>query len=129
MPRPDPTRTARPRWRGIAALGAAALLVGACSNGGGSSREDVIDTLTDEDLENPLSTEQAACAYDRLRGEFGDDLGRITSSAALDDDEVELVTQVSQIVQACVNGSGPQPANTESDESDTDSSDTAENDE
>jgi len=129
MPRSDPTRTARPGWRGIGALGAAALLVGACGGGGGSSREDVIDTLTDENLENPLSTEEAACAYDRLRGEFGDDLGRITSSAALDDDEVELVTQVSQIVQACVNGSGPQPADTESDESDTDSSDTAENDE
>lgn len=129
MPSPDPTPASRPRWRTIATLAGAALLVGACSSGGGSSREDVIDTLTDESLENPLSTEQAACAYDRLRGEFGDDLGRITRSGALDDDEVELVTQVSQIVQACVNGSGPLPANTESDESDTDSSDTAENDE
>jgi len=121
MPRPDLAPAARPRWRGIVALGAAALLVGACSGGGGSSREDVIDTLTDEDLENPLSTEEAACAFDRLRGEFGDDLGRITSSGALDDDEVELVTQVSQIVQACVNGSGPQPTPADTDDADTDS--------
>ncbi len=118
---PDPTRTARPRWRTIATLAAAALLVGACSDGGGSSREDVIDTLTDESLENPLSTEQAACAYDRLREEFGDDLGDVTSGRSPDDDEV--VTRVSQIVQACASGSGPQP-DTESEESDTDDADT-----
>lgn len=110
MPSPDPAPARRPRWRVVAALGAAALLVGACSSGGGSSREDVIDTLTDENLENPLSTEEAACAFDRLREEFGDDLGDITSGRSLDDDDQEAVTRVSQIVQACGSGSGPQPA-------------------
>lgn len=119
MPSPDPTPAARPRGRGLAALAAAALLVGACTSGGGSSREDVIDTLTDENLENPLSTEDAACAYDRLRGEFGDDLGDVTSGRVLDDGDDEVATRVSQIVQACVSGSGPQP-DTGSDESDTD---------
>jgi hypothetical protein len=130
MPAPHPTPAARPRWRGLAALAAAALLVGACTSGGGSSREDVIDTLTDEDLENPLSTEEAACAYDRLREELGDDLGDVTGGRSLDDGDDEVVTRVSQIVQACVNGSGPQPADdTESDESDTDSGDTTEDEE
>jgi hypothetical protein len=118
MPRPDLAPAAPPRWRGIVALGAAALLVGACSSGGGSSREDVIDTLTDEDLENPLSTEEAACAYDRLRAEFGDDLGDVTGGRSLDDEDDEVVTRVSQIVQACASGSGPQPT---TDDADTDS--------